>query len=102
MDGIEEGLIVINGFLLLLISLIFLRLYFRYEKRNYLFLTLILCSCAIQMILSEIEGLSIIAIFFGFLMIILILAIILFPEKTQFDFDDDLFQTKTDSQIEDS
>ncbi|MFX0115129.1 MAG: hypothetical protein ACFFB3_11325 [Candidatus Hodarchaeota archaeon] len=100
-DEIADVLIIINGILLLLISLVFLRLYFRYRKRNYLLLTMVLASCALQMIFSEIDALSVLAVIFGFIMILLILAILLFPERMQFDFEETLIPEQIDLSPED-
>ncbi|MFX0210143.1 MAG: hypothetical protein ACFFDT_29445 [Candidatus Hodarchaeota archaeon] len=91
LDDIAEILIAINGTILLLISIVFLRVYLRYRKRNYLLLTLIVFSCALQMMFSEIDILSLPAAIFGFIMILLILGIILFPEKLPFDLEEPFF-----------
>jgi hypothetical protein len=88
LDDLAELLIFINGTVLLLIGFIFVRLYFRYRKRNYLLLILVLFSAALQMIFSEIDVLSLPAAIFGSMMNVLILIMILFPEKVPFNFDE--------------
>lgn len=90
-EEIAEILIFINGTVLLLIGLIFVRLYFRYRKRNYLLLILVLFSAALQMIFSEIDVLIFPAAIIGSIMNILILVMILFPEKVPFNFDEPQF-----------
>ncbi|MHA2272308.1 MAG: hypothetical protein ACXACI_10620, partial [Candidatus Hodarchaeales archaeon] len=88
LEEIAEFLVFINGTVLLLIGLIFVRLYFRYRKRNYLLLILVLFSAALQMIFSEIDVLILPAAIIGSIMNILILVMILFPEKVPFNFDE--------------
>ncbi|MFX1513501.1 MAG: hypothetical protein ACFFCQ_13025 [Promethearchaeota archaeon] len=100
-DDLAEILISINGMILLIISIIFLRLYFRYRKRNYLLLTIIISTCALQMIVSEIDVLSLVAAIFGFIMTILILIILLFPEKIPFDFEEPFLPGKSEIATED-
>jgi hypothetical protein len=63
---------------------------------------MILASSALQMILSEIEALAVLAVIFGFLMILLILAILLFPERMQFDFEETVIPEQMDLAPEDA
>lgn len=95
----------------MLIGIIFLRLYFRYKKRNYFLLTLVLVSSALQMLISEVDiffpedwesGIvSLLAAIFGFIMVLLILAIILIPEQRYLDFEENLLPEPMEKLSED-
>lgn len=101
LEDIAEVLVFINGTVLLLIGLIFVRLYFRYRKRNYLLLILVIFSAALQMIFSEIDVLILPAAIFGSIMNLLILVMILFPEKVPFNFDEPQFPDQMPGSPED-
>ncbi|MFW9916730.1 MAG: hypothetical protein ACFFGZ_14085 [Candidatus Thorarchaeota archaeon] len=101
LEEIAEVLVFINGTVLLLIGLIFVRLYFRYRKRNYLLLILVIFSAALQMIFSEIDVLILPAAIIGSIMNILILIMILFPEKVPFNFDEPQFPAQLPESPED-
>lgn len=104
LDAIADILAFINGVILLIIGLIILRLYFRYKTRTYFLITLVLISSGLQMLIGEVDiffpedwesGLfSFLAALFGLIMVLLILVIILIPEKRYFEVEEAILPLK--------
>ncbi|OLS27325.1 MAG: hypothetical protein HeimC2_11620 [Candidatus Heimdallarchaeota archaeon LC_2] len=105
-DHLQDVLIFISGIIALFISIIFLQLYLRYKRRDYFLLALGFFAGAISLSIGELdaiiqesittEAIELISAIFTFFMVILILIVLIYPDKVPFDFEEKIIESNED------
>jgi len=90
-SNIEDILVFFSGIILLIIAIIFLSLFIRYKRRKFFLIFLASLAAAVQMVIRNLDVLfpedwsseipNLLAAIFGFIMVLLILVVLLVPEK---------------------
>lgn len=98
LTDLEDILLFITGVILIIISLIFFNLFKRYRKRDYALFSLGFLAAAIQIVVRKMDVLfpkdweselpNFLATLFGFIMVILILFVLVFPQKVPIKFEE--------------
>ncbi len=99
-ESLIDLLIFVSGIVLLIVAVIFLQLYFRYKRRDYFLITFASLAAALEMTFGELdvifpenwgtELIDLIAAIFSFIMVLLIVIVLIFPDKVPIDFVDKL------------
>lgn len=101
-DELGDIFIFISGIILLLLAVIFLLLYLRYKKKNHFLLVLTFLAAAAQLIVRKLDVLfpedwesglpNFLAGIFSLIMVLMIVLIILFPDRVSKNFEEHLIQ----------
>jgi len=94
--------IFISGIILLLLGIIFFILYLRYKKKNHFLIFLTFLAAAAQLIVRKLDVLfpvdwesglpNFLAGIFSLIVVVLILTIILFPDRVSKNFEEELIK----------